>query len=270
MPVINFSYRIMKIQAILSFTFIAFVFGCQNSTPATSQDVTGELKGTVGLYDAHGMEISNRSGVFVQAEGTNFSTISDSAGNWIIQDLPTQTYSISFSKSGFGTVKNTSFSFIGGGTVSYGNRVYLYQPLTVTITLDSVSATTDSLSYDNFGYLSGHISGASADSAIIQAYVLFGTSSAIVFGDTTTYLGGLLWDNSRPIPLRKKGDDFYFETRNWEVCGPHGWVKSGLPVYLQAFAITTKYSPKYYNVITDKWIYPNPVPSSNVVVVKIP
>src|SRR5256885_16188600 len=102
----------MKIQAILSFAFLVFLFGCKNSTPAASQEVTGELKGTVGLYNAHGMEISDRSGVLIQAEGTNFSAISDSAGNWSIHDLPSQTYSISFSKNGFGTVKNTSFPFL--------------------------------------------------------------------------------------------------------------------------------------------------------------
>jgi hypothetical protein len=264
----------MKNLTILSFAFLAFVFGCKSSTPTTPLQ-TGDLTGTVGLYDSHGKEVTDRTGVTIQAEGTTFSGVSDAAGNWVIHDLPTQTYSISFSKNGYGTVKNTSFSYIGGGTVSYGSRVNLYQPVAYTIILDSASASTDSLNYNNFaynnfGYVSGHITGASADSAIIQAYVFFGTTPTITFGDTSTWLGGMLWNNSRPIPLVKKGNDFYFTSKNWEVCGPNGWVQSGKKVYLQGFATTTKYSPAYFDVITGKWIYPNPPPSSNILSVKIP
>jgi hypothetical protein len=265
-----FLFTIMKLLIFFSFLFLISVFGCKNSQPTTPLQ-TGDLKGTVGLIDLHGNEISDRSGVFVQVEGTGFSALSDSAGNWIIHNLPTQTYSVSFSKTNYGTVRNTSFSYIGGGTVSYGARVYLYQPVNFTITLDSVSAVFDSPDHwNNYGYLSGHISGAVLDSAIVQAYVFFGTSPNITFGDTSTWFGGLLWDNSRPIPLIKKGKDFFFETKNWEICGPEGWQKSGMTIYLQGFAMTMKYSPKYYDVMTDKWIYPNPPPSSNIMSVKIP
>ncbi len=259
----------MKLYTILSFAFLVFVIGCKNSTPTTPLQ-TGDLQGTVGLYDSHGNEVPDRSGVTALAEGTSLSGISDTAGNWVIHNLPTQTYSISFSKNGYGTVKNTSYSYIGGGTVSYGARVYLYQPVGFTIVLDSVSATSDTSDYQHFGYLSGHISGASADSAIVQAYVFFGVTPIITYGDTTTWLGGLLWNNSRPIPLIRKGNDFYFTSTNWEACGPNGWIKSGTTIYLQGFATSTKYSPRYYDVITGKWIYPNPPPSSNILSAKIP
>src|SRR6266542_3964857 len=100
----------MKIYSILSFAFLAFVFGCKNSQPSASLP-TGDLKGTVSLIDSHGREVADRSGVLIQAEGTSFQTISDNAVNWIIHDLPTQTYSISFSKSGYGTLKNTSYTY---------------------------------------------------------------------------------------------------------------------------------------------------------------
>jgi hypothetical protein len=126
----------MKIQAIASFAFLALVFGCKTST-TTSPEVTGDLKGTVSLYDSHFNLVSDKSGVLVQAEGTSFSGISDTGGNWIIHDLPTRTYSLSFSKSGYGTMKNTSFSFVGGGTVLYdglngNNQMTLSQPVTFT------------------------------------------------------------------------------------------------------------------------------------------
>lgn len=260
----------MNIRIIFPLFLLALVFGCKNST-TMAPFITGELKGTVGLYDSHGNEVADKSGVLVQVEGSNFSAISDAAGNWNINDLPSQTYTLTFSKSSYGTVKNTSFSFLGGGTVSYGSRVYLYKPVEFKIILDSVSAVSSaSAQYDNFGFVAGHISGAFlADSTIIQAYVLFGTSPTITLGDTSTYTGGLLFNNERHA-LHKKGSDLVFQDKNWESCGPDGWAKSGMTVYLQAFGITNEYSPKYYDVKTDKWIYPNPVPSSPVVSVIIP
>lgn len=261
----------MKIQTLLSLAFIVVMFGCKNSAPVTPQGATGDLKGTVGLYDSHGNQLADKSGVMVQAEGTSLSAISDTAGNWIIQNLPTQTYTISFSKSGYGTVKNTSFPFIGGGTVLYGNRVYLYQPVTFTISLDSVSAVSDtSDTYYHYGYLAGHISGAElADSSIIQAYVIYGLSPNLDLHDTSTYLGGLLFNNER-LTLHKRGSNLVFQSSDWEICAGKGWAKSGMKVYMQALAGTSQYSPSYYDIKTDKWIDPNPLPSSNVVMVKIP
>jgi hypothetical protein len=259
----------MKIQIFLSFAFLALIYGCQNSPTTILQ--TGDLKGTVGLIDAHGNEVGNRGGVLVKVEGTSLSGVSDSSGNWVIRNLTVQTYSISFSKPGYGTFKNTSFSYLGGDSISFGPRAYLYQPVNFTIVLDSISANLDSTrQYDNYGYLSGHISGADEDSSTVEAIVLFGASPNIVFGDTTTYLGGLLWNNSRPISLKKKGSDFIFESKNWGVCAPDGCLKSGGKIYFQGFALSTKYAPRYFDTQTGKWVYPNPPAVSNILSITIP
>jgi hypothetical protein len=261
----------MKILAVLSLAFLFIGVGCKSSAPNSTQVVTGDLTGNVGLYDSHGNEIFDRRNVLVQVEGTSLSAISDSVGNWVIHDLPTQTYIIAFSKTGYGTLKNTSFSFIGGGSVSYGNRVYLYQPLNFSISLDSLSTIYETTgNYNNSGYLSGHISGAwLSDSTIIQAYVLIGSTANIAFGDTSTYFGGLLFNNDR-LTLHKSGSDLVFNASDWEVCGPAGWVQHGVKVYLQAFATISNYSPRYYDIVAAKWVYPNPPQSSKIIAVTIP
>lgn len=246
--------------------FFAAMIGCKSTSTNAPQGATGNLQGTVGLYDAHGKLIADKSGVLIQAEGTSFSALSDTGGNWNIPNLPAQKYSISFSKSGYGTVKNTSYNFAGGDTVLYGSRVYLYQPIAFSIVIDSVSAVSDTThQIDNYGYIRGHIEGADlADSTIIQAYVFFGRTPTINIGDTSTYIAGLLWNNARPIPLTKRGSLLTFEGYNWEACEPNGWAKKDLTVYLKAFALTSYYSPRYYDSVASKWIYPNPPPASAV------
>ncbi|HET9137617.1 MAG TPA: carboxypeptidase-like regulatory domain-containing protein, partial [Candidatus Kapabacteria bacterium] len=131
----------MKIRLLFLFAAVA-ISGCNTASTNSPQSAsTGELKGIVGLYDTHGNKITDRSGVVVKAEGTSITATSDASGHWVLHDLPTQTYELTFSKDGYSTMKNTSYSFVGGGTVLYRDTVYLCQPVDFTITLDSASIT---------------------------------------------------------------------------------------------------------------------------------
>jgi len=101
----------------------------------------GKLSGNVLLFDA-GIIFSDHRGVEIKIEGTNFSTISGTDGRWSIDSLPTGTYNISLSKSGFGEYKYTSFQFTGGGEYFIGTR-YLYLQYNLPITLNSVTIEED-------------------------------------------------------------------------------------------------------------------------------
>ncbi len=137
----------MKILTFLLLIFVAV--GCSDSsttttiTETTADGPSGDLIGTVMLTDYLGRQITDRRGVTVQCEGTSYSAISDSAGNWVIHDLPTRTYVISFSKPEFYTWKDLSYSFVGGGPTRYKppftNYVTLGQPPEFTIDLDGIA-----------------------------------------------------------------------------------------------------------------------------------
>lgn len=127
----------MKTPILLIVLATIFLSSCKDNTVATG-DKIGNLEGQVDyLYNIDNAKLSDRSGITVSAEGTAFSGVTDSAGYWKIKDLPEGTYSINFSKPGFDTYKNTSFQFVGGGTLWFG-RIAMGQPPAYTVTIDSI------------------------------------------------------------------------------------------------------------------------------------
>ncbi len=116
---------------ILSFLFLLFALaGCSdsnNSTVSNSDDgLTGDLIGKIALVDHNGKPIVNNSGALVQIDGTSYSAVTDSNGDWTIHNLPSRTYSLSISKDGFVTFRDFSYAFLGGGTTRYFYRYFYY------------------------------------------------------------------------------------------------------------------------------------------------
>ena len=137
----------LKYHLSLLLLAILIVNGCKENTTTTIvsnsvDSLRGELKGNVTLYDSNGNGISNRGGVRVRMDGTNYSTFTDSIGEWTIHNLPTRTYSITYSKDGFDTMKNTSVSFLGGGIIRT-DAVSLAQPPNFKISITAASLTFD-------------------------------------------------------------------------------------------------------------------------------
>jgi hypothetical protein len=50
-------------------------------------------------------------------EGTPYSAVTDSAGNWTMKDLPTGAYNIVYSKDGYDSYRVFGYQFVGGGDV---------------------------------------------------------------------------------------------------------------------------------------------------------
>jgi hypothetical protein len=258
---IFFSHTTMKLFTIISLAFLAFVLGCKTTT--TTPEVTGDLRGTVGLFDSHGNLVADKSGVRIEAEGTSHSAISDSLGNWTIHDLPTRTYSVSFSKEGYGTMKNTSFSFVGGGVVVYNQNspTYLLQPASYMIVLDSVLSPAPKI---KDGYVYGHLENVDlGDSLNIEIDVHISKSS-----DLTNVQGNVGFSSNSPFGrLTKKGNALVFRyTSIWGIPDIH----SGETLYFRASGFI--YNPNTQDIIyptyidwsTGKTIVVNPAIVSNV------
>ena len=149
----------MKTYLLTALICTAFLYGCKDSTTITNSGggtLVGDLKGRVYLMDQNGNPISNGRGVLVSCEGTSYSAITDSTGFWVIHDLPTRTYSIAYTKEGFDTIKNTSYTFVGGGTQWILQGIAIVQHPTFEVVLDAVAAKYKSDGRFDYYSLYGH------------------------------------------------------------------------------------------------------------------
>jgi hypothetical protein len=102
--------------------------------------------GEISMADHNQEAVADASGVTVTFEGSGLSTTTDSTGFWRIDSLPTRTYDITYSKQGYGTVRQYGYSFVGGGATLMYEWHFTIAPITeVTITaLDAQIVDIDS------------------------------------------------------------------------------------------------------------------------------
>jgi hypothetical protein len=198
---------------ILSLLFLVIVIaGCSDSnnsaTSTSAGSSTGDLLGTMQLSDSRGRNMADGSGVTVQVEGTSFSAVSDVNGNWVIHNLPTKTYAITFSKPNFYTRRNPSYTFVAGAPVRYQDYPPYYPGQLIsptllgelpqfTVSLDAVTMPiktekVDSFNRKTFTYTNGkvfaHTSDNVPDTAVIYMYLIISKKPELHIEDSTSYL----------------------------------------------------------------------------------
>ena len=230
--------------------------GCEEEGPQgpAGPVLSGDLIGYAILTDLSGSQLPDRSGVTVTAEGTNISDVSDSTGRWVLTNLPTGTYTIAYSKTGYGTRKGMGYQFVGGGQTSYGTT-YLYQIPGFTVTGLSATPSGDNVTISLT--LTGLLPTASR---YVQVFI--GTSAAVssdpknyrstfslgIAGTSTTFTGD--------IPSQSLFHSYGFS--------------AGQTAYVVAYAMGSG-SGSYLDLETGRYWYSslNPVPS-NVDTVAVP
>ncbi len=115
--------------ALFACLLIAFLPGCDSlkgpEGPAHPV-LTGDVIGFAYLRDTSLVPLADNSGITVSAEGANVSAVTDSAGRWVLSNLATGTYTLEFSKPGYGTMKMPAYRFVGGGQAWVGT-MYLFR-----------------------------------------------------------------------------------------------------------------------------------------------
>jgi len=131
---------------ILSGLLLLSLNACkEDSDPEPLQ--TGKITGELRLTDELGVEFSNHINMNVTAEGQSVG-ISTASGNYEITNLPTGTYNLTYSKSGFGTYKRFNIQVIAGADETVLNGIdYLGQKSTTQITNLSVNFNTVDSTY---------------------------------------------------------------------------------------------------------------------------
>ncbi|MDB5035797.1 MAG: Carboxypeptidase regulatory-like domain [Chlorobi bacterium] len=128
---------------------IAVAVGSCGNNPANA-DAKGTLGGRVGLMGENWKKgfsaTGDFSGITVAMQGTPYSTTTAANGTWSIKNLPQGTYILTMSKQGYMTYVDSSFQFVGGGTVTYdrmNNGYYLWRRPDYTVTSFSASVDRD-------------------------------------------------------------------------------------------------------------------------------
>ncbi|HET9137151.1 MAG TPA: hypothetical protein VFO76_10970, partial [Candidatus Kapabacteria bacterium] len=110
-----------------------------------------------------------------------------------------------------------------------------------------------------------------ADTIVVGVVIRFGLSENL----DSTYLGTSYLHyaiNSPGATFTKNGSDIIFAYDNFAVCASEfSWMQHGTIIYLKAYgSMFNAYYNRYYDVLSDKWISPNPLPMSNTLSVVIP
>lgn len=200
----------MKI--LTSLILLVILASCSDSNTATTSTSggggsAGDFIGTMRLSDYRGRIMADQSGVTVQIEGTSFSAVSDASGNWVIHNLPTGNYAISFSKPNFCTRRNPSYSFVGGSAPAryrdpYSNSGNTILPIDLgelpkfTVTLDAITMpvliTKDTgskkYSYWVSGRVFAHTSANTPDSTNVGMFLIISKQPDLRIEDTSSYI----------------------------------------------------------------------------------
>ena len=120
---------------------VAVVVVLLAAVPGFTQTFRGGINGTV--TDKTGAAIANATVVAIQTEtGVSHATTSSSAGEFLFQDLPLGSYSVTVSFSGFQTVKT------GGIVVAAGSTFTLPVSLPLSTSTQTVEVTASSVALD--------------------------------------------------------------------------------------------------------------------------
>ncbi|WP_263382402.1 TonB-dependent receptor [Granulicella arctica] len=125
-------------------SIFAFVFGSAVTLPAFSQTFRGGINGTVN--DRTGAAIANASVTATQTEtGVAHSSTSSSGGEFLFQDLPLGSYSVTVSFPGFSTVKTDKIAVSAGVIYTLPVKLEISTSST-TIEVDAAAIALDTTS----------------------------------------------------------------------------------------------------------------------------
>ncbi|MBI3260137.1 MAG: carboxypeptidase regulatory-like domain-containing protein [Ignavibacteriae bacterium] len=131
------------LNALLAIVIIT-VIGCEGEegkrgipAPVLRGSITGMV--TTAIKD-------DIKGIEVKIAETSQTVLTDSIGNWTINDVKAGIYTLEFSKAGYGISKIQNYSFVGGGVSRVTSLITLTKLPTYTAThIDLIEAPTDDL-----------------------------------------------------------------------------------------------------------------------------
>lgn len=123
----KFDLKILLIPVIM-----AVFAGCSKDEENNSITAGGSIAGKVKLTDEFGTDLTDYSGMKVSSN-TGESALTDATGLFIIENLKSGTYSLTYEKSGFGTFKRFNIGVAGSSSVTTLNGTDILGQKSTTI-----------------------------------------------------------------------------------------------------------------------------------------
>ncbi|MGE5480091.1 MAG: hypothetical protein ACM3U1_06650 [Chloroflexota bacterium] len=137
----------IKVSVMLSLFTLFNACNVDHSTSANDSS-KGMITGYVRLFDENFKDISLKDSVTIKLEGTNFTTLTNSNGNWSMVDVPSNEYVATFSKKGFGTYKSY-ITISKNKAVESTTELYSYPP---KYTIDSINCRVEGNAVQVIGF----------------------------------------------------------------------------------------------------------------------
>jgi len=260
----------MKSSIILAIVSVLCLVGCKDSSSPSGSDgnnTTGDLAGKISMTDYHDDPKADKSGVLVQLDGTSYSAITDTGGNWIIHNLPSRTYSLTFSKEGCATWRDRSYSFLGGGLVRYqyfslfDNNYWLQTVVDIreeprfTMHLDAIILPkviySDSLKEDVtiYGGIYAHTSNDAPGGKALGTVIISGSDTNLSIEHEHSYRNSLFYGGSFYVGGYHDSTANFINTYFGNLLDG---FSSGDIVYFRVYPCIGAYT--YYDATTDKQV----------------
>jgi len=145
--------RNIKVFILPFFLLVILIVSC-NKTESPVSPVTigkGSLIGKVHprteQTDLNSTDTLDYSNFVVSIDGTTHTTMTDVSGNWFFGNLPLGSYSISFSKNGYSSYKQTNAVVIVDDTADFPIYMYKLTSARITNLIYNLSAAQLKLNY---------------------------------------------------------------------------------------------------------------------------
>ncbi|NNV56413.1 hypothetical protein GD597_13160 [Panacibacter sp. KCS-6] len=228
-------------KLVLVLGCIALAVACNKSDFVPNGGSNEKLNGSVKLYDDLGNPIIS-NGMTVSLQGTSYSTVTDSSGKYSFKNLPFGTYTLVFTKQGFGTYKLDTFRFADNFSDTPVLAPEKILGAMATTSISNLSITIDTLA-DTIKIISTVQPPANADTA--RGIRLFFGSTQAVSATAYNSFSGLYKAKQATGSARFSYADFY----------SLGY-RTGDSVYVKSYG-ESLVPNDYIDISTGKSVFPN-------------
>ena len=248
------NYKKLSFASILA--VLILIAGCKGDTGPAGPALTGSIMGFVTLVDSAGNYLANNSGVTIAAQGTSFSTTTDSSGKWTLNGIPTGTYVITATKPSYGMTEQQGVELVGGNNPIGIGPFTIAQPPIDSIEIDSITTLAN-----NEINVSFTISGKYDSTHNNQFLIAIGNNTRINSSDPNSFLFASTGDIQPPPPQGNMG----LQLSSLEYSG----FMSGMTVYVIMYPLGLSYS-NYFDIPSGRNVYTSVGVPSKVFKIIIP
>jgi hypothetical protein len=232
---------------------LALIYSCKKDPvpgpagPAGTNGINGNpdkgtISGTVKQYNKFGKPyFTNLNTTTVSIPGTDITTITDTAGNYILTNVKAGVYDLHFTRNGSRLHKATQVNFPGNGNLSINTQICDTATFNIlaAVVRDSVAQTVPYI------YLSTTAIAEDFDRSVM---LFFGSTAAVSAHDPATFrmsLVAYLMKNNSEISVLIPYQNTYLSDR----------FQSGQKIYVKVYPAVYPQYGQYYDTKTDQTVF---------------